>query len=390
MKKIKTPLFLILAIYIFTPMASAHNNSYNTRTWRVNCDRGQSVSRAIRKAVRKTSRRRSTQREHYFLIQGQCNERIHIPYDNIILDGQGSAVIDGNTHYQEEAVIIIDSGRKVTIKGLTIKGASGNGILGKRGAVFSVKNTTVQDTADDGIVATLNSTLTISDSVVKRSGDDGISVTQVSSVFFEGLILTTENTDDGIVIADSSTGDIRKATIQTNNNGDAGMIVGDDAVLFTGAGEQIGKIFANQNGQDGILLFNSVTLEATGGAIINASENGRSGIRLIGNAVIVSARGNSVFNLTNNPIGMFFDVLSGAFIVGGLNISNNNIGLLADAANTISIISIPPNPSKIVNNSALDVDLRFGTRSTINGAEVGSIVCDGTVLSRGSVVCPEL
>lgn len=386
MNKVNRALLITLVITFFMPIASAHSKRFNTRVWHVDCDRGQSVSKAIKRAVR----RNRHNRKNYFYIYGECNERINIPFDNVTLDGQGMAVINGDVQYQKEAVILMDGVRKVIIKGLTVKGTTGAGVLGKRGTIFTVSNTTVQDSLDDGIVATLNSNLTIADSTVTRSGDDGISVTQVSSVFFEGVIVTKDNVDDGIVIADSSTGDIRKAIIQTNHNGDAGIIVGDDAVLFTGAGEDVGQIFANNNGQDGILLFNAVTLEATGGGVINAFENGRTGIRLIGNAVIVSARGNSVFNLKKNPIGIHFDVQSGAFIVGGLNVSENNVGLLADGANTVSVISIPPNPSKIINNTALDVDLRFGTRTTLNGAEIGSIECDNTVLSRGSTICPVL
>lgn len=387
MNKFNKALLIIMAMAVTIPVSSVYAKGIKTRVWFVDCDRGQKVSKAIKRA-----RWRSFNRENIFRIRGVCNERISIPYDNVTLDGQGSAVIDGDTNTleasEQAAVILIDSARKVTITGLTVKGASRNGILGKRGAVFTVRNTTVQDSAEDGIVATLNSNITVIDSTVERSGDDGISVTQVSSVFFEGTIVTTGNADDGIVIADSSTADIRKAVIQTNKNGDAGIIAGDDAVLFTGAGDQIGKVFANNNGQDGILLFNAVTLEATGGGQISAIGNGRSGIRLIGNSVIVSARGNSVFAMESNPIGIHFDVQSGAFIVGGLNVVGNNIGLLADGANTVSIISIPPNPSKIIGNSEIDVDLRFGTRSTINGAEIGSIRCDNTVLSRGSTVCP--
>jgi hypothetical protein len=34
------------------------------------------------------------------------------------------------------------------------------------------------------------------------------------------------------------------------------------------------------------------------------------------------------------------------------------------------------------------VDLRFGTRATLAGVAVGTIVCDATVLSRGTTVCP--
>jgi hypothetical protein len=54
---------------------------------------------------------------------------------------------------------------------------------------------------------------------------------------------------------------------------------------------------------------------------------------------------------------------------------------------TLTLVSTPTNPSAITSNGT-DVDLRFGTRVTINGVTVGTIMCDGTVLSRGTTVCP--
>ena len=61
-----------------------------------------------------------------------------------------------------------------------------------------------------------------------------------------------------------------------------------------------------------------------------------------------------MYMLENNPVGIQLDVQSGVFIVGGLNVVGNEIGLLADGANTVSIISIPPNPSRI---TAMDTKL---------------------------------
>lgn len=54
----------------------------------------------------------------------------------------------------------------------------------------------------------------------------------------------------------------------------------------------------------------------------------------------------------------------------------------------VTLVSTPPAASTIQNNTGVDVDFRFGTRATIDGVTVGSIVCDATVLSRGTTVCP--
>jgi hypothetical protein len=68
-------------------------------------------------------------------------------------------------------------------------------------------------------------------------------------------------------------------------------------------------------------------------------------------------------------------------------VQHNQTGLLGDGAGTLTLVSVPPNPSAITNNGT-DVDLKFGTRVTFGGVTIGTIVCDTTVLSRGSTVCP--
>ena len=47
----------------------------------------------------------------------------------------------------------------------------------------------------------------------------------------------------------------------------------------------------------------------------------------------------------------------------------------------------PPNGSVITGNDT-DVNLKFGTRATFQGITIGTIVCDKTVLTRGTTVCP--
>jgi hypothetical protein len=70
-----------------------------------------------------------------------------------------------------------------------------------------------------------------------------------------------------------------------------------------------------------------------------------------------------------------FGQAGGAVIVGGLTVRNDKTGVLADAAGPLTFVSIPPNPSIITGNGT-DVDLRFGTRTTIDGVAVGTITCE--------------
>ena len=76
-----------------------------------------------------------------------------------------------------------------------------------------------------------------------------------------------------------------------------------------------------------------------------------------------------------------------ALIVGGLNITGNGAGISAIGAGTLNLVSVPPNPST-VNLNQVDLDLEFGTRATLDGITATDLVCDETVLVRGSLACP--
>lgn len=93
--------------------------------------------------------------------------------------------------------------------------------------------------------------------------------------------------------------------------------------------------------------------------------------------------------LEGNGVGFQLEGGSGEQMVGGpLTVRNNGTGLLADGAGAVTPVSTPPGASTIQNNTGVDVDLRFGTRGTLAGVTVGALVCDTTVLSRGTTVCP--
>lgn len=122
--------------------------------------------------------------------------------------------------------------------------------------------------------------------------------------------------------------------------------------------------------------------------MITSSNNGGSGISLDQAGTVISPYAAAKFILENNATGLTVADESRALIIGGLQVRNNQTGLLADGAGTLTLVSVPPNPSSIANNSGKDVDLSFGTRARFFDVTIGTIACDGTVLSVGSTVCP--
>ena len=108
---------------------------------------------------------------------------------------------------------------------------------------------------------------------------------------------------------------------------------------------------------------------------------------LLDHGSIESPFGTARFVVEANPVGIQLGQGSTAVIVGGLNVKNNTQAGVAEDA-SLTLVSIPPNPSAIQGNGTADLALTFGSRSTIDGVQVGAMQCDATVLSRGTSVCP--
>ncbi len=346
---------------------------------RVDCDAGQKIGHALQLARPGRTIR----------VTGACKERVTITTDRLTLDGRGRAILDGagGTGTDFDGVVIINSASGVTITGFTIQNGA-SGIVGQRGAAFAVRNTIVQDNAITGIVVADSSTADLTDCTMQRNRA-GLDVFTGSSAILRRTINITENVVDGVEVNGNSVLEIRGATVKINNNHEFGLIAGPGSqVALFGFDESKGStLTANGNGVAGIGLGGSnLTVFASNTTI--SAENNPIGIFLPADGSITSPFGRGTFLIKNNGIGLNFGEGSGAIIVGGLTVQNNGTGVLADAAGALTLVSIPSNPSSITGNTDVDVNLSFGTRSTINAVAVGTIICDRTVLSRGTTVCP--
>jgi hypothetical protein len=358
---------------------------------RVNCDAGQTIGRALQRA-----RPGATIR-----VRGTCRERVVVTTDRITLNGGGSAVLDGGGSQgavqaaaldpEFDGVVIIDGTSGVTLTGFTVQNGSGNGIIGRNGAAFAVHQTTVQDNAHTGIAVTTNSTAELIDCTLTRNRL-GLDVFTTSSAILRGTVTVTLNATNGIDVNGTSTLELRGANLDISQNKAVGLVAGSACVvaIFGFDTSQNSVITANANGDSGIVLASDSNLVVFGSGpnTITATNHANNGIWLPGNGSLVSPFGAATFVVQHNATGMNFGQESSAVIVGGLQVTNNNVaGMLADGAGTLTLVSIPPNPSSITGNGT-DVDLRFGSRTTIAGVAIGTLVCDGTVLSRGTTVCP--
>ena len=371
-------------------ISTARAEDSNLPRIRVNCDAGQTIAHALRRARPGTT----------IVVRGTCRERVTVTTDRITLDGRDGAILDGRSNHPHESagiqpdpqfdgVVIIDGAVGVTLTGFTIQNGPGNGILGRRTAAFAVLNSAVQDNTVTGIVVSDNSTAEISDSTIQRNNSVGIDVFNNSSVILKGAIsINTEHEFGGVNVFGSSTMEMRGAQVDASNNTGAGVVVGINSQLsiFAFTASQGSTLTANANGGTGILLIGgSLEIFGSGPNIITATNN-PAGIFVAG-GIVVSSSGAGQFVVENNNVGLHFGQAGGAVLVGGLTVRNNGTGVLADGAGPLTFISIPPNPSTFTANGT-DVDLRFGTRATFGGVTIGTVICDKTVLTRGSTLCP--
>jgi hypothetical protein len=252
----------------------------------------------------------------------------------------------------------------------------------------------VQQNAASGIAVADGSTADLTDCTIQGNGF-GIDVFTSSSAILRGAIVSRDNMGNGVEVNGQSMLEIRGAQVQLNDNGAAGLVAGSGQVgIFGFSASQGSSLTATANGdpRGGIIIAGSLFSIfgrdfGSGANLITAANNAGAGI-FVSAGFIASPEGTGKFVLENNATGLSFVNNAGAVIRGGLNIQNNGTGVLADGAGTLTLVSIPPNPSSITNNSTFDVDLKFGTRATFEGVTIGTITCDATVLSRGTTVCP--
>jgi hypothetical protein len=345
----------------------------------VNCDGGQSLAHAVEHAKEGQTIR----------VRGTCHERVVITTPRLTLAGEGAAVIDGagvklSPDPEFDGLLVIDGVTGVTITGLTIQNASGNGVLAQRGAAFSMHDTLVQDNAVTGIVILDHSGAELTNCVTQRNRL-GLDVVTSSSAVLKGTFSSSQN-GRGVDVNGTSIVELRGARVELNANAGYGLVAGSGShvAIFGFQASEDSTLTANGNGFAGLILSSSI-LTAYVPAVISASNNAFG--LFLSDGGIVAPDGVTTFRIDNNTVGM--SVLRGSqlHIVGGLTVQANGTGVLADGAGPLTLASVPANPSTITGNGT-DVNLGFGTRSTIDGVTIGTLVCDATVLSRGTRTCP--
>jgi len=350
------------------------------RTRNVRCDRGQSLAKALKRA-----RPGDT-----ILVIGTCNESVVIDTDSLTIAGDASATIDGNGH-PSEAVVLVDGARDLALRDLDVVNGSDQGVLLKN-ATAVLERVNISANATVGI-AVDRSDIELIDVESSRNGSGGLDAYAASTIVASGTVSANDNGGDGIQVNAKSYFELRGAAVAANQNVGSGVsIINDSRLQILSFPEAQGSsLVADGNGFAGVGALGA-EISVVGSQFFGSGANEiRSTNNLFGFFApaggIISPHATARFIATGNAVGMLLEDGASALIVGGLELGANNVGLSATGAGTLTLVSVPPNPATIQGNG-LDVDLAFGTRATIDGILPGSLVCDATVLVRGSAACP--
>lgn len=354
------------------------------RTIHVRCDRGATITRALRRA-----------REGDTLkIHGTCTEAVVITKDRLTLAGIGGATVDGSGS-ASEAVVLIDGARGFTIRDLHVQNGADQGILATRQAQGELSNVTMSNNRTVGLSVD-RAHLDLEEVSMDGNGTGGMDAYAASTVLARGRISANNNGGDGLAINGQTYLELRGAAVTASQNIGSGISVINDSRLqiFSFPEAQGSSVIADSNGFAGIGVLGSELsvvgsqFFGSGANVISATNNALFGFFMPAGSII-SPHATAKFIAENNRVGMLMEDGASALIIGGLNITDNGAGISAVGAGTLTLVSVPPNPSTVDLNR-VDIDLGFGTRATIDGVNATSVVCDATALLRGTLSCPSL
>ena len=382
---------VVLFVGGFVHAGTAGHGKYHNKL--VDCDKGDSLRKAVRRA-------RSGTTVH---VTGTCYERIVMKRDNVRIIGHDGAAIDGSTQpagfVEFTPMVRITDATGIRLKNLIVRHSPGEGILVQGQASAKLRNIQVHQNANTGLLVD-QARVELRNSKFDQNLS-GVDATNNASLILRGQVSAQSNLGLGFAVSNAASAELRGGVLNASSNQGFGVVVeGEQLAIFNFGVSQGSQIIADTNGACGIALVAGGLVDIiappplyfSGANQVSAQHNG-CGMLLTTGSRLESPFGAATFQIANNQVGMQILGNSDVFVNGGLNVSNNATGMVADGAGTITLASadgsVAPLSSTISGNAAIDAVMNFGSRATFGGnVSVGSLVCDGTALVRGTTTCP--
>lgn len=358
----------------------------------VNCDRGQSLGRALKFAWPGSQ----------IVVRGTCREQVQVKKDGIHIMGRDGAVIDGaGDESRFEGTLTIHGARNVHISGLTIQNGTDQGVVVAAGSSAVLSDLVLSGHKTTGL--SVDASYVELSNIESWGNVSGADFFTGSTVIAKGPLSVHNNAGPGLAVNLNSVLELRGSVIDTYENGADGItLVNDsDLVILSFPESQGSGIRSRANGAVGLFVANSSlaivgsSFAGSGANVISVSEHlGQEQVGMLFIESNLSAPfATARFDVSANATGIVFTDNSSAFVNGGLNVSSNGAGIVGDGAGVLRLKSDAKNPSTVDANFGPDLIMQFGTRFDLGAAVAHStLVCDPTVLTpapeSGSVQCP--
>ncbi len=345
----------------------------------VNCDRGQSVARALRFALPGSR----------IVVRGTCHEHLVIRRDRITLVGLDGAIIDGSgITPRNEGTITILGAQDVTLSGLHVRNGPDQGVAVVQSSRVVLRDIEATGNATAGVVAD-RSEVRLANVTAADNRGGGFDLFSSSTVVATGPLAARGNGGTGLALNAKSLLELRGAVVTASDNGGDGVLIvnsSDLTILSFPEAQGSGVVTSNNRGNAGMFVANS-TVTVVGSNFFGAGNNeltasGNNVGFLLTASNLSSPFANARISAEGNGVGLLLADDSSAFVVGGLTLRGNGLGLLADGAGVVNLQHTDALESSIQGNFGADVNLAFGTRARIQQAiPVGVLLCDPSVLT---------
>ena len=342
---------------------------------------------------------------------GVCAGPLVIRTDGVTLRGVGMAIIDGGGR---DAVTVAGASR-VSLRGLEVRNGL-SGIVAVNGAHVALTDVDVHDNRVFGISLQTGSSAVLTDVTTGRNGLHGLDLQTGSAATVSGTLTASENRVFGINVNGSSF-TLSEAAVTAAGNA-LGIQIATAANAFLN--DAVSVINAVNNLSTGLTVVSGAhlvsfggTINASGNPVAGVSVNSKAGLDLdagatlnsTGNGDGVLLQDDSVMTVFNTPrfsgantfstVNAQDNTGSGVRVLTGSTLTfvnqaqligrqNGRTGLVVDNGAGVTLVN-----SVVTGNSLNDIVLSFGARADFRTLEVGTLVCDSTVLVRGAASCPD-
>jgi len=382
----------------------AFASDHHDRVRRVDCDRGDKISRALRRG--------DEAKPLTILVRGTCVENVEVTRDDVALQGDPAATLQAADPAQ--SVVAFVGARRGGVRNVTVTGGR-TGVTGSRGATYELSACVIENNTRFGISVSYGGTAIVDNCIIRNNGsvtDRGGGVlasngaqlvitnsTVENNIGFglfagrnahlrigqdfdgsatPGPVTVKGNSSHGVLVQEASSGIVVASTVE--NNGANGVLAASSSSVSVGAGSAgfVSPVIVRGNTIHGVNVTQGSRGLVQGGIVEN---NGSTGVRIEGAAgTVIGAhiRGNGQYGIASLNAGGARIGLSDSNTPAGNTIENN----VLEGVHVVGSSSVWMFGNLIRGNSTANG--RYGVLATDNSSV--RLVGMNTITQNGSVV----